>query len=100
MLPVGVEIDTILGKMLGILTNAEYKPLQGSVSLIFAMYSTEMHELVSKRRVVECSNMLKLELPKCLSAIQQIDELCHVPRVGCSAVLSMRELISIYIHQL
>ena len=47
MLPVGVKIDPVLGKVLGILTNAEYNPLQGSISLIFAMYSTEMCELVS-----------------------------------------------------
>lgn len=100
MLPVGVKIDPVLGKVLGILTNAEYNPLQGSISLIFAMYSTEMCELFSKRGVVECSNMLKLELPKCLSAIQQMDKLCHVLKMRCSTVLSMRDLILIYIHQL
>ena len=37
------------------------------------MYVTEMHKIVSKRHVAECSNTLKLKLPKCPSAIQWIN---------------------------
>lgn len=82
-----------LEKCLVIATNAEHNLPQSSVSLLLGMFSKEMHEIVTKRHVVECSNTLKLELPKFPSAIEWINKLWRVHKTGHSAVLRVTDLI-------